>query len=85
MKKLMHILFLSCLKATELIEKKAVIKLSMREEMQLSIHKMMCEVCKCFETQSVFLEKNLLRKSNINNYSIDIEQFKDRLKANIRK
>ncbi len=63
MKKLMHILFLSCLKATELIEKKINFKLSKKEEMQLKAHKMMCSACTNYEKQSKLIEKGL-EKSN---------------------
>ena len=59
MKKLMHILFLSCLKATELIEKKFHFKLSIKERLQLKMHKMMCEACTKYEKHSTLLEKGI--------------------------
>jgi hypothetical protein len=59
MKKLMHILFLSCLKSSELIEKKLHFRLSFRERMQLKIHKMMCDACTMYEKQSIILEKGV--------------------------
>lgn len=59
MKELMHKLFLSCLKATELIEKKLHFRLSGKERMQLKMHKMMCNACKSYEKQSIFLEKGI--------------------------
>ncbi len=59
MKKLMHILFLSCLKATELIEKKLHFKLSITEKLQLRMHKSMCDACTMYEKQSIVLEKSL--------------------------
>ena len=59
MKKLMHRLFLSCLKATELIEKKIHFRLSGKEMLQLKIHKMMCDACSSYEKQSIFLEKGI--------------------------
>jgi len=59
MKKLMHRLFLSCLKATELIEKKLHFRLSGREKLQLKMHKMMCDACSSYEKQSIFLEKGI--------------------------
>ena len=63
MKKIMHKLFLSCLKATELIEKKMHFGLSGKERLQLKMHKMMCDACSSYEKQSVFLEKGIsLRK-----------------------
>ncbi|MCF8224752.1 MAG: hypothetical protein K9J30_02610 [Bacteroidales bacterium] len=59
MKKIMHRLFLSCLKATELIEKKMHFQLSTKERVQLKMHKMMCGACSSYEKQSVFLEKGI--------------------------
>ena len=62
MKKFMNILFLSCYKATELIEKKLNFRLSAKERMQLKIHKMMCSACTLYEKQSTFLEQGLSGK-----------------------
>ncbi|HHL57966.1 MAG TPA: hypothetical protein ENJ14_03405 [Bacteroidetes bacterium] len=76
MKKLMHILFLSCLKATELIEKKLNFKLTARERFQLKAHKMMCSACSNYEKQSVLIEKSLESQEEINEYKLDLEQFK---------
>ena len=59
MKKVMHTLLLSCLKATELVEKKIHFGLSAKEKLQLRMHKMMCHVCTSYEKQSVFLEKGI--------------------------
>lgn len=59
MKIILQILFLSCMKATELIEKKFHFKLSIKEKLQLKIHKMMCDVCTKYEKQSEFIEKGI--------------------------
>jgi hypothetical protein len=59
MKKIMHTLFLSCLKATELVEKKMHFGLTPKERMQLKMHKMMCDACTSYEKQSLFLEKGI--------------------------
>jgi len=77
MKKLMHLLFLSCLKATELIEKKLAFKLSFTERIQLAIHKKMCDACAIYEDQSKFIEEGFkeLQKS-IENPDINMEEFK---------
>lgn len=80
MRKLMHVLFLSCLKATELIEKKIHFKLSFTENFQLKFHKMMCEACKHYEKQSVFIENKLIANQNIKGVNIDIDKFKEQLK-----
>jgi hypothetical protein len=57
MKNIMHFLFLSCLKASEMIEKKLHFRLSFRERMQLKMHKMMCSACSNFEKHNLFVEK----------------------------
>ena len=62
MKKLMNIFFLSCYKATELIERKLNFKLSVKERIQLKMHKMMCSACTLYEKQSTFLEQGLAGK-----------------------
>lgn len=62
MKKLMNILFLSCFKATELIEKKLNLRLSAKERMQLKMHKLMCSACTLYEKQSTLLEEGLAGK-----------------------
>jgi hypothetical protein len=59
MKKLMNILFLSCLKASALIEKKLHVRLTYQERLQLKIHKMMCKACTRYEQQSVLLEHGM--------------------------
>jgi hypothetical protein len=59
MKKIMHKLFLSCLKATELVEKKMHFGLTPKERVQLKMHKMMCDACSSYEKQSLFLEKGI--------------------------
>jgi len=76
MKKLMHILFLSCLKATELIEKKLHFKLSATEKLQLKVHKMMCSACTNYEKQDILIEKSFEKQAQINDPQIDLEQFK---------
>ena len=76
MKKLMHILFLSCLKATELIEKKLHFKLSVKEKLQLKVHKMMCSACTNYEKQSVLIEKSFENQEQKSEYQLDLKQFK---------
>jgi hypothetical protein len=59
MKKIMHLLMLSCKKATELIEKKSLVGLSFRENFQLRIHKSMCDACSAYEKQSLKIDELL--------------------------
>jgi uncharacterized paraquat-inducible protein A len=57
MKKMMNILMLSCKKATELIEKRLVTKLSAVEKIQLKMHTAVCSQCSTYENQSDIIEK----------------------------
>jgi predicted anti-sigma-YlaC factor YlaD len=59
MKKIMNKLMLSCLKASELIEKKLNSKLSTKEKIQLSLHTSMCDACRAWEKQSTDLDHTL--------------------------
>ncbi len=60
---LMNLLMLSCRKATELMEKRLLVGLSLREKMQLGMHKSMCDACTAYEKQSklldIFLHKHI--------------------------
>jgi len=79
MKKIMNKLFLSCLRASELIEKKLHFKLSITEKLQLKVHKSMCKACTLYEKQSVFIEKGI-SNMNQNTYpKIDIEGLKKQI------
>jgi hypothetical protein len=57
MKKMMNIIMLSCKKATELIEKRLVTKLSHVEKIQLKMHTAVCSQCATYEKQSEIIEK----------------------------
>ncbi len=55
----MNFLILSCKKAAALIDKKSEVKLSLMENMQLAIHKTMCDACSAYEKQSILIDKAL--------------------------
>lgn len=55
----MNIIMLSCKKATELIEKRLVTKLSAVEKIQLKMHTAVCSQCSTYENQSEIIEKCL--------------------------
>lgn len=76
MKKIMHILFLSCLKATELIEKKFHFKLSIKERLQLKIHKMMCKACTKYEKHSTLLESGISKSLKTEQKDIELQNLK---------
>lgn len=52
-------LFLSCLKVTELIEKSKIIPLSQIEIIRLKIHLSMCNACDTYRQQSDALDNML--------------------------
>jgi hypothetical protein len=85
MKKIMDTLFLSCLKATELIEKNFHVQLSFTERMQLKAHKMMCDACKNYEKQSAIIEKGIELQHTKQHPQIDMEQLKKQISLNLDK
>ncbi|MBW6480770.1 MAG: hypothetical protein K0B37_15175 [Bacteroidales bacterium] len=81
MQKLFKVLFLSCLKASELVEKKMHFQLSFTEKIQLQLHKSMCNACTLYEKQSNFIEKGIsMQKTG----QVDPEKLKQ-LKINIKR
>ena len=85
MKKLMNKMFLSCLKATELIEKKLHFKLSLTEKIRLKMHKAMCDACTMYEKQSNVLDKVLGSSEPKDEIVIDLIDFKKEIMAKIEK
>ncbi len=84
MKKLMHFLLLSCLKATRLIEKKLYIRLSLKERIQLKLHKSMCNACRLYDKQTHIIDE-VLKTKKPEFPNIDIETFKLHIKDTINK
>jgi hypothetical protein len=82
--KIMHFLFLSCLKATELIEKKFHFKLSFTEKIQLELHKMMCKACKTYEKQSGIIEEGLKGHHHKHSHELDDEQLKEQIQTKLQ-
>jgi hypothetical protein len=60
----------SCKKNTELIDKKFLTSLSIKEKIQLYFHKSMCKTCTAYEHQSKFIDNAITKwfqnKSEIN-------------------
>lgn len=85
-KQVMNTLFLSCLKASELIEKKMHIRLSFTERMQLKAHKMMCKACTMYEKQSIIIEKGIEwhMHQTKNENDIDTEQLINQIKTKLK-
>jgi hypothetical protein len=65
MKRTMEILMLSCKKATELIDKKFVTKLSVKEKVMLRMHTSMCDACTAYQKQSKVLDELLHRHIHV--------------------
>lgn len=83
--KIMHFLFLSCLKATELIEKKLHIKLTMKEKIQLEMHKMMCDACTMYEKQSEIIEEGIRKHLHGRpSDNTDTEKLKEQIKIKLQ-
>lgn len=61
MKKAIHVIMLSCKKATELIDKKSVAGLSVKEDLQLQMHTAICDGCKTYQKQSKLIDKLLVK------------------------
>ncbi len=83
MKKLMHILFLSCRKATELIDKRLLFRLSFREKLQLTLHKTMCSACRMYEKQGLLIEKGIASQVKEITPRIDVEQVKKNIEKKL--
>ena len=83
----MHFFLLSCLKATELIEKKMNFKLSAREKLQLRMHKIVCKACNNYEKQSFLIEMGMAKQQSLENQKIEInvDSLKQSILENIKK
>ena len=79
MKKLSKILFISCLKASELIEKKIELKLNFIEKIQLKMHKMVCEACTRYEKQSLYIDKSFKSLAGKTEINTDLKQLKSQI------
>lgn len=85
MKKVMHMMLLSCLMATELIEKKMDNNVPFFRKMQLNIHVSLCKACKTYKKQSTLLDEALKGSQNSNGKEIDMESFKKSIISKIDK
>jgi len=83
MKRLMNFLFLSCIKASELIEKKLDYKLNAKEKIQLFLHTKMCDVCNSYQKQSEQLDLTL--RKHITSYQEDKKDPKPELTEDFKK
>lgn len=65
---------ISCIKATELVEKNSLFGLSLIELMELRIHNYICKGCKLYEKQSLYIDKMLMNKFSNDNLDNKINQ-----------
>lgn len=84
MKRIIHMVVLSCKKATELIEKKSLFGLSWRERLQLRMHTGICGFCAIYQQQSILLDKVMRHQmTNINELRIVPDVKNEALKTRI--
>lgn len=83
----MNVLLLSCIKATELIEKKLHFKLSVKESLQLKLHKSMCKACTSYEKHSILIDKGIsnIYQSNEQTQEVDLDGLKKSIIDKIEK
>ncbi len=75
----------NCHRATLLIEKKLIDKLSLREKLELKIHLAGCSVCRTFEKQSALINRmvqQLIHGSHCSNIKLD-DYFKHQMQERI--
>ena len=75
----------NCRKATFLIEKKQIDRLTLREKLELKIHLAGCSVCRTFQQQSIVINKmvrDLLHSAQNREITLD-KEFKDELQNRI--
>jgi hypothetical protein len=81
----------NCRKATFLIEKRMIDKITFREAIELRIHLAGCSVCKLFDQQSQLINKmvrQLLMPTNATGIKLDDtykQQLHDRIEEEINK
>ncbi len=79
----MHYMFLSCLKATALINKKSDASLSCVENIQLKAHKSMCKACRNYEKQTSILDKALMNSLQKEHPTVDLDKLKVQIQEKI--
>jgi hypothetical protein len=62
MRKSLHSVFLSCLKASQLVEKQQIFGLSASELIQMKAHLLICKGCNEYKIQSFFIAKGIKEK-----------------------
>lgn len=71
----------NCKKATYLMEKQDIGKITLREKLELKIHLAGCQVCRVYQQQSAAINriiKNMFHQPNAENIKLD-DKFKNEL------
>jgi hypothetical protein len=76
MSKIKNTILLSCLRATELVEKRLHFKLSLSEKIALRVHVSMCQACQLYEKQSILIDEALKHPLTRKDALKDIENLK---------
>ena len=78
-----NLLFYSCKKATELIEKSKVLQLDPIEKSRLAIHTSMCDACRTYQKTSDILDRKL--SEQLHHEPEAIEEIEEKKEALLRK
>lgn len=70
---------LSCKKATELVEKKSVVGLSLTEYLKLKLHLGMCKACNAYGKQSILMDKFIWKHHEQNKDEVENPELKRRI------
>lgn len=81
--KIIHYFFLSCLRATECVEKRLYYKLTWKEKIQMKVHMRVCKACAIYEQQSILIDKRLSKFDGITYSPKDVEMLKQKIKDSI--
>ncbi|AZA73984.1 hypothetical protein [Chryseobacterium indoltheticum] len=83
LKKIIHIFFLPCSKATLLMEKRNAKSISPKENWQLSMHVKICKWCKAYQKKVEILDSILKKKwfeeEEVDINTAEIQSFKDKV------
>ncbi|MDN3694124.1 hypothetical protein QWZ06_18495 [Chryseobacterium tructae] len=82
LKKILHILFLPCIEATLLMEKRNAKTISAKENRRLSIHIFVCKWCKAYNEKLKLLDKifrKTLAEKNTEINESEIQDFKNKI------
>ena len=74
---------MSCIKASELSEKKLQGELSFFGNISLWIHKKLCPPCQSYEDQSKIIQESFKKGMNSSNEILDVTALKEKIKINL--